>query len=131
MKIVWRDPAIDGVNSLPAEWLRQKGRELEVMAKSSVGVDTGALQTEITVTDVKTLGSSTLEIQVGANPGGTDEGYAKIHHNGAPPHIIKPKRKGGMLRFISNGKVVYAKQVNHPGTKPNHYLTRWLRILFP
>jgi len=46
---------------------------------------------------------------------------------GTRPHIIRPRRTGGVLRFTVNGRVVYARLVHHPGTKPNDFLLRALR----
>lgn len=42
---------------------------------------------------------------------------------GTKPHIIRPVR-AKMLRFVVNGKVVFARKVKHPGTKPNLYPQR-------
>ncbi|MEC3994980.1 hypothetical protein VSR01_16165 [Actinacidiphila sp. DG2A-62] len=47
--------------------------------------------------------------------------------NGTRPHIIRPRRKTGVLRFVVDGEVVYARVVRHPGTKPNDFLGRALR----
>lgn len=37
---------------------------------------------------------------------------------GTRPHIIVPKDPGGVLAFEVDGKMVFAKNVFHPGTKP-------------
>lgn len=50
-------------------------------------------------------------------------------HQGTRPHVILPKR-GRFLRFTSGGRVVYAKKVNHPGTKANPFLVRAVRKVF-
>lgn len=42
---------------------------------------------------------------------------------GTPPYVIKPRTKK-VLRFEVNGKVVFAKFVNHPGIKPNPFIDR-------
>lgn len=47
--------------------------------------------------------------------------------NGTRPHIIRPRRPGGVLRFTIGGRVVYARLVHHPGTKPNDFMVRALR----
>jgi hypothetical protein len=47
--------------------------------------------------------------------------------NGTRPHIIRPKRTGGVLRFEIGGRVVYARYVSHPGTRPNNFLIEALR----
>jgi len=46
---------------------------------------------------------------------------------GTRPHIIRPRRSGGVLRFTVGGQVVYARFVNHPGTRPNDFMIRALR----
>ena len=47
--------------------------------------------------------------------------------NGTRPHIIRPRRPNGALRFTIGGRVVYAKFVNHPGTRPNSFMIEALR----
>lgn len=51
--------------------------------------------------------------------------------NGTRPHFIrrgKVWRGRKVLRFRSNGRVVFARWVFHPGTKPNDFLTKALRM---
>lgn len=50
--------------------------------------------------------------------------YAYFLHQGTEPHEIRP-RSASALRFYSQrvGDFVFVKVVNHPGTKPLHYLT--------
>lgn len=62
------------------------------------------------------------------------EGVIKVSHpaaiyvlNGTRPHRISPRRPGGVLRFTVGGRVVYAKYVNHPGTKAQPFLQEALR----
>ena len=45
---------------------------------------------------------------------------------GTRPHIIRPRRARGVLRFEVGGRVVYAAYVRHPGTRPNDFLSRAL-----
>ena len=47
--------------------------------------------------------------------------------NGTRPHIIRPRRPNGVLRFEINGRVVYARYVNHPGTTKNDFMKDALR----
>lgn len=45
------------------------------------------------------------------------EKYASFVENGTRPHEIRPKRAGGVLRFVaSDGAVVLTRRVMHPGT---------------
>jgi len=46
--------------------------------------------------------------------------YAPYLEFGTRPHVIKPVRRKA-LRFIVNRKVVFAKRVKHPGTKPSPF----------
>lgn len=46
--------------------------------------------------------------------------------NGTRPHQIRPVRAKA-LRFTVGGRVVFARLVNHPGTKPNDFLGAALR----
>ena len=48
--------------------------------------------------------------------------YSAPVHEGARPHVIRP-RHARALRFEINGRVVFARRVNHPGNRPNAYLT--------
>lgn len=53
---------------------------------------------------------------------GSDDQIARLHHDGTPPHVINGSP---LLVFwwAKAGRVVAFPRVNHPGTKPNHYLT--------
>lgn len=62
-------------------------------------------------------GNILMEVQVGSS-----HPIALIHHEGTAPHVILP-RNARALRFIADGRVVFAMIVHHPGTNPNRYLT--------
>jgi hypothetical protein len=47
--------------------------------------------------------------------------------DGTRPHLIRPRRARA-LRFEVGGDVVYTKLVRHPGTRPNPFLQRALRL---
>lgn len=57
--------------------------------------------------------------------------YADAVHDGTRPHVIRPRRPGGVLRFRVGGQVVYAKFVNHPGTTGRPFLSQALREVGP
>jgi len=46
--------------------------------------------------------------------------YAPYLEFGTRPHIIKPVRRKA-LKFLYKGKIVFAKKVHHPGTKPSPF----------
>jgi hypothetical protein len=63
---------------------------------------------------------------------GTAVAYARIVHDGSKPHIIRPRRKTGLLFYwpagvgrppLTRGRMVCFKgSVHHPGTKANRFL---------
>lgn len=57
--------------------------------------------------------------------------YAYFLHEGTPPHEIRPRRAQA-LRFYSQaaGGFVFARVVQHPGTRPLRYLTDTAREVF-
>lgn len=65
--------------------------------------------------------------------------YAAPVHNGSKAHVVRPKTrpqrvgtnsaglpvfKGGVLRFVYNGRVVYARETKIPAQRPRPWLTR-------
>lgn len=121
--IVWNEVAYDRYTKSPTgevgRYLAQLGLRLSALAKTQVGVDTGQLRRSINykvARDGRGLG-----VTVGSN-----NRIALLHHQGARPHVIYPRR-AKVLRFYSRGRIVYAQVVNHPGTRPNRYLTDNLR----
>lgn len=101
--------------------LRRRGRTLEFRARASAGKKTGRLRADIQTKERTVVDGLQLEV------GNWGVRYAAAHHNGAKAHVIVPRKPGGVLRFQVGGKVVFAKRVNHPGNRPNPYLSRWLR----
>lgn len=51
------------------------------------------------------------------------EDYAPHVEEGTRPHVIRPRKKRA-LRFPAGGREVFARQVQHPGTKGVHMLKR-------
>lgn len=101
-------------------FLRRKGRLIMALAKQQVGVDSGALRASIKMIHQRTM--SWAQVKIGSNLD-----YAYMHHEGTKPHIITP-RDAGILRFSAGGRVIYTHEVNHPGTRPNRYLSDQLWI---
>jgi hypothetical protein len=59
-----------------------------------------------------------------------EDEIALWHHEGTRPHTIRARRKPLLVFFWPKaGRVVSFKQVNHPGTKPNRFLTKPLRAV--
>jgi hypothetical protein len=55
--------------------------------------------------------------------------YARFVIHGTKPHVIKPKKPGGYLRFywFKKAKWMVVRSVNHPGTAANDFMIRALR----
>lgn len=49
--------------------------------------------------------------------------YARFVEEGTKPHPIEARRKSA-LRFVQAGTLRFAKRVQHPGTKPTHFMAK-------
>lgn len=98
-----------------AKHLRKIGQQIQRAARRQVGVDTGRLRASIHVRQGADIRGQFVEV-------GSPLDHAYVHHEGQRPHTILPET-GRYLRFQSGGRVVYTRRVEHPGTRPNHYLT--------
>jgi hypothetical protein len=96
--------------------LRRRANSIQRMARRMVGVETGRLRNSIKTEVIPGVGG-VPGIRVGSNVS-----YALLHHEGTRRHVIHPRMRKA-LRFKIRGRVVYATEVLHPGTRPNHYLT--------
>lgn len=97
------------------------GRKIQIGAILQAGFRTGMLKLSIGVT--QSINPTGQEVRVGSSVG-----HALAHHEGTRPHRITG-RNGGMLRFTKQGRVVYARSVMHPGTRPNKYLSDHLWVV--
>ena len=104
--------------------IRSRSERLAELARSTAGIRTGRLKAAIG-TDY----SGELTAKIGVNPHLPDSdrhGYAYYHHEGTLPHLISARRAKA-LRFLAAGMPIFRYSVHHPGTKPNPYLTMYLR----
>lgn len=94
----------------------------QVMNRAQVlaPVDTGRLRASIRIESRRTLTLRSVYTI------GSDVSYAPMVHDGTRPHTIRPKTAKA-LRFRIGGRVVYARVVHHPGTKPRPFLDDALR----
>lgn len=62
-----------------------------------------------------------------------DTEHASYVEEGTPPHMIFPKKPGGVLVFPSHGTLVFTRHVNHPGTQGTKFFSstieRWSEVL--
>lgn len=92
-------------------------RTASATAQSIVPVRTGRLRASIHPDAVQRVGPWRIESGVSA-----DAPYAAPVHEGARPHVIRP-RIARALRFeVEGGRVVFAARVNHPGQRAQPFL---------
>jgi len=103
------------------QYLRKKGILIQAAGRRQVGKRTDRLAESIEIVH----GRSSLGqfIQVGSRLD-----YAFYEHEGTKPHIIRPNNHK-FLRFSGGGRVVYTKEVLHPGQKPNRFLSDQLYLV--
>jgi HK97 gp10 family phage protein len=82
--------------------------------EARVPVDTGNLRRSLQIkvgTDKVVIGPNTEQAP-----------YAIYVERGTQPHVITPKKPGGVLRFKVGGTWVYARKVHHPGTQAQPFI---------
>lgn len=101
--------------------LQNKEQALDIAASAiaermrlEAPVDTGLL-----------VQSITIQSSGGTRIIGPNVPYADFVELGTKPHLIRAK-PGGVLAFEIGGQKIFAKYVNHPGTKPNPFVKRAL-----
>jgi len=123
-KLVINRAALDNYLNNPSgpvgEYLSKRGNRILLAARRQVGVDTGALKNSLKVLHYRGVKGQYLWI-------GSKEKHAYMHHEGTRPHIITP-REAPILRFRAGSRVVYTREVMHPGTRPNRYLSDNLNL---
>lgn len=102
-------------------YLHSKAVLIKQAAKRQVGVQTGRLKNSIHIVHQREVTGQAFKI-------GSPLSYALMHHEGTKPHMIYPD-KARVLRFTSGSRIIYAREVRHPGTKPNRYLTNNLYLI--
>lgn len=124
-RVVFRENALDKMLNSPrgmvGRYLRGKGLAIKAAAKGQVGFKTGALRASIHMRHSRDARGQYIKI-------GSPLPYARVHHEGSKPHLIKPNKRRA-LRYFKDGFMVFAHQVRHPGTRPNRYLTDNLRLI--
>lgn len=99
--------------------LHNRGNDIVRDAKKQVGVRTGSLRASIHMRHLANATGQYLWI-------GSKKNYAYAHHEGTRPHEIRAT-KSPVLVFRSGTRVIKTPVVNHPGTRPNPYLTAAMR----
>lgn len=91
-------------------------RRITAQAKSNAPVRTGNLGRSIEPDPIRFVGPFRIETGVTAHAN-----YAAAVHEGTRPHRIRP-RNGRVLAFDMGGRTVFARSVQHPGTRPRPFL---------
>jgi hypothetical protein len=90
-----------------------------LQAQAGVPVDTGTLSA-----------SGHYNVDRGISGAIGTVGYRADHamavHEGARPHVIRPRDPRGSLVFRAGGRLIFTKQVNHPGNQGNPWLYKAL-----
>jgi len=102
-------------------WLNPTLDAVTAQAKQEAPVRTGRLRESIHKEPIRWVGFLKAEGKVVA-----DAPYARYVHDGTRPHVIRARRAKA-LHFYWQGREVFVKSVNHPGTKPNPFMTRAAR----
>jgi hypothetical protein len=122
-RINWYEGPLDFLLRNPmgdvGRYMKSRGLAMVTGAKAQVGVDTGALRASIHMRHKRNARYQYIEVVAKTK-------YAYMHHEGTKPHIITPSRRT-VLRFMSRGMLVRTMLVNHPGTRPNRYLSDQLK----
>jgi hypothetical protein len=106
---------LQGPTGPVVSFVRSVARRVRTRAVLKCPVDTGRLR-------------SAHREEVGVRRGAVyafvtnDVEYAAHVHDGTGPHVIRPRRPGGVLRFEKGGEVVFTTYVNHPGTRAQPWL---------
>ena len=108
------------------ELLRKIGQLFVPILRAMTPRVTGKLMRSTVAQVMRRGGQQVLEIRQAAR---TPEGefYGQFVREGTQPHVIRPRRPDGVLRFVVNQQVVFTRRVQHPGTTPNPYHRRALR----
>lgn len=110
-------------------YLIVQGEKVKIAAITQAPKETGNLANHIVKRVVVIDGLP--EVIVGVD--GSTVPYAYWVHEGAPPHVIYPRRAERLVFFSQKaGKVIYmpvGAPVHHPGNRPNRFLVRALNVL--
>ena len=111
--------AFKNPKGMTGNYLHNQAKDVERLAKTLAPKGTGALAASIRAGSVipSTLG---LEVEVTAHAP-----YSLMVHEGTAPHTIHPNANG-VLVFPSGGGLIFAEEVDHPGTKGQPFLNEAL-----
>lgn len=109
--------AVTGRDSIPYRALVRLMRRVAARAKREAPVRTRELRNSIGWSPISVR---RLSLQSGVF---AKARHAKWVHDGTRPHLITARR-ARVLAFQADGRTVFARQVRHPGTRPNPFMRR-------
>jgi hypothetical protein len=125
VRVIFYEPVLDRFLNHPSghvgRHMDRRGRLVMAAAKRQVGVNTGMLRASIHMRHSRDTRGQYIRI-------GSPLPYARVHHEGSRPHIIRPNSQQ-VLKFVSKGQIIFAHAVRHPGTKANKYLTDNIKLM--
>lgn len=99
---------------------RSTASDIESQLRRTSPLDSGNMRAHTTAVARPTPTGVRIDIKV-------DTDYAHIVRGGQRPHVITPRRPGGVLVFQSGGRTVFARSVNHPGAQGRTWWDDMLR----
>jgi len=97
----------------------------EIRRRAPVGTDPGAGRLRDSISIQRSKGKAGISVRfVSSAP------YAKYVEDGTVPHRIEP-RQARALHWTTNGGDVFARYVNHPGTKANPFVKEAVDSMMP
>jgi len=114
-----------GFEQMIGETLDYGLNEANNIARREAPIKTGNLRRSITKRK-----PSILVGELHSNARSNGRTYWQDVQYGTAPHTITPKN-GKFLVFEKDGKTIYARKVNHPGTAANPFVTRTLNKSIP
>lgn len=109
-------------------WLREAGRMAEANARQTLGQGVALALAHAKATQSFKDRTGDLRKSITRGQKSTwvhflkaTAPHAKYVEDGTKPHRIEAKRRGS-LRYVHHGAIRFRRGVNHPGTKPRHFM---------
>ena len=100
--------------------MKKRALMIIVLAKSRVNKDTGSLASSIGFNHSRWVLGQKVEVVAKSR-------HAIYVHEGTKPHSILPN-DNQFMRFSSGGRIVYTRHVDHPGNRPNKFLSDFIWV---
>ena len=114
------DPLRDQLRENVSLTARRVAREWERELLRTSPQETGNMKDHTEVVARTTPTGATIEARV-------DTDYAEYVAKGTRPHVIEPRKLGGVLVFKIGNQTIFAARVNHPGARPDDWWDRALQ----